>query len=85
MKDKQKKEKSVFVDDGRVIADMDGVGPYETKQDRKRRDEINALNLSKKERRAIYRGVFMHFMPYFLCFIVVFVCVLVLMYFCMRG
>ena len=85
MKNKEKKQKPVFVDDGRTIADMDGLGNYETKEQRKKREEIRALHLTKKEERAIYRGVFKHFLPYFLIFIFVFVSLLLIMYFGMRG
>ena len=85
MKNKEKKQKPVFVDDGRTIADMDGVGNYQTKEQRKKREEIRALHLTKKEERAIYRGVFKHFLPYFLIFIFVFVSLLLSMYFRMRG
>ena len=87
MKNKEKKQKPVFVDDGRTIADMDfeNITGYQSKEQRKKHEDIRALNLTKQERRAIYRGVFRYTLPYFGCFIVVFVCLLVLMYFGMRG
>ena len=87
MKNKQKRQKPVFVDDGRTIADMDceAITGYKSKEERKRHEELRSLNLSKKERRAIYFGVFKYFMPYFLCFLFIFVSLLVIMYFGMRG
>lgn len=87
MKNKEKKEKPVFVDDGRTIANMDyeHITGYKSKEQRKNHEEIRKLNLTKKERRAIYRGVFKYFLPYFLCFLAAFVAVILIMYFGMRG
>lgn len=87
MKDKEKKKKSAFVDDGRTVASMDfeQITGYKSSEQRKKHEEIQALNLTKEERRAIYRGVFRHTLPYFFCFVFAFVAVLLVMYFSMRG
>lgn len=87
MKNKEKKQKPEFVDDGRTIADMDfeHITGYKSKEQRKKHEEIRSLNLTRKERRAIYRGVFRYCLPYFLIFVFVFVALLVIMYFGMRG
>ena len=87
MKRKEKKQKPEFVDDGRTIANMDyeNITGYKSKEERQKHEELRSLNLSKKERRAIYFGVFKYFMPYFLCFLFIFVSLLVIMYFGMRG
>lgn len=52
-----KKKKEKFVDDGRTIADMDyeHITGYKSKSERKKHNEIRSLNLSKQERRAIYK------------------------------
>ena len=65
MKSKEKKQKPVFVDDGRTIADMDCevITGYKSKEARKNHEEIRSLNLTKKERKAIYIGVIKYFMP----------------------
>ena len=86
MKSKEKKEKPVFVDDGHTIASMDCevITGYKSDEQRKNHEEIRKLNLSKKERRAIYLGVFKYFLPYFLCFVAAFVTILLVMYFGMR-
>lgn len=87
MKRKEKKQKPEFVDDGRTIADMDyeNITGYKSKEERKKHEELRSLNLSKKERRAIYKASMAQFMPAFLCFIAAFTLIFVILYFCMRG
>ena len=85
-KSKEKKQKPVFVDDGRTIANMDyeNITGYKSKEERKKHEEIRSLNLTKKERRALYRGVLSQFVTYLLFFVFVYVLLLVIFYFFMR-
>ncbi len=87
MNNKEKKQKTEFVDDGRTIANMDYecITGYKSKEQRKKHEEIRSLNLSKKERRAIYRGVFRYYIPFFLCFVAIIVALLLAFYFGMRS
>ena len=58
MKRKEKKQKPEFVDDGRTIANMDyeNITGYKSKEERQKHEELRSLNLSKKERRALYKA-----------------------------
>ena len=87
MKNKEKKAKPVFVDDGRTIADMDceAIAGYKSKEQRKKHEELKALNLTKEERKAIYRGTFKFVIPYLLCFGGIMIALLCAFYFAMRG
>lgn len=83
---KQKKKKPEFVDDGRTIASMDfeEISGYRSPEQRKRHKDLVEVNMTKKERRALYRGVLTQLMPAFLCFLLCFVAVLVVFYFAMK-
>ena len=56
VKNKQKRQKPVFVDDGRTIADMDceAITGYKSKEERKRHEELRSLNLSNSAAIAVY-------------------------------
>lgn len=83
MKRKDGKKKEEFIDDGRTIADMDyeHITGYKSKKERKKHDEIRSLDLTRQERRAIYKAAFSQYMPMFACFIVAFILVIVFLYF----
>ena len=78
-----KKKKEKFVDDGRTIADMDyeHITGYKSKSERKKHNEIRSLNLSKQERRAIYKAAFTQYMPMCVCFLLAFGLVIAFLYF----
>ncbi len=83
---KQKKKKPEFVDDGRTIASMDfeEISGYKSAEQRERHKQLVEVNMTKKERRALYRGVLGQIMPAFICFLVCLVTVLVVFYFVMK-
>ena len=80
MKEKKRKEK--FVDDGRVIAPMDGehINGYKSKAHRENRQALREANLSRKERWAIYKGVLSNVMPIFAIFFASLVIAICLLY-----
>ncbi len=78
---KDKKEK--FVDDGRVIADMDceHITGYKSKKERRNREELKEMQITRKERWAIYKAALQQFMPALGMFIGSVLIVILLMYF----
>ena len=79
---KEKKQKEEFVDDGRVIAPMDGehLNGYKSKAHRENRQAIREANLSRKERWAIYKGLLANVMPIFGIFVASVIIVICLLY-----
>ena len=65
LKDKKDKKKEEFVDDGRVIASMDceSINGYRSKEEREKHRELRELDLSRKERWAIYKGALGSILP----------------------
>ena len=86
MKRKEKKQKPEFVDDGRTFANMDyeNITGYKSKEERQKHEELRSLNLSKKERRALYKASMAQFLPAFLCFVAAFSLIFLVLYFLMR-
>lgn len=80
---KEKKAKEKFVDDGRVIADMDSeyITGYKSKKSRENRQAIREANLTRKERWAIYKGALGAVMPVFCLFLLSLVIVIFGLYF----
>lgn len=78
-----KKKKDEFIDDGRVIADMDyeHITGYKSKKERRKHEELRELQISRKERRAIYKAAFAQFMPVFGIFIASLLFVIFMLYF----
>jgi len=78
-----KKKKEKFVDDGRVIANMDdpSINGYKSKKEHDKQRELRELDMSREERRAIYRAAFSQFMPVFGMFIASLLIVILLLYF----
>lgn len=87
MRHKEKKQKPEFVDDGRTIANMDyeNITGYKSAEERKKHEELRSLNLSKRERKALYKASMAQFLPAFFCFIAAFTLIFVALYFFMRG
>ena len=54
---KPKKKKPKFVDDGRTVYSMEGLSKHKGK---------DSLDLSKKEKRALIKAAFAHYLPIFL-------------------
>ena len=54
---KPKKKKPKFVDDGRTVYSMEGLSKHKSK---------DSLDLSKKEKRALIKAAFAHYLPIFL-------------------
>ena len=83
MKKKEKKKKEKFVDDGRVIANMDAenITGYRSKEERKKHEELSSLDLSKEEKRAISRAAMSQSVPMVLFFVGAMVLLLLLFYF----
>ncbi|MCH5160533.1 MAG: hypothetical protein J1G04_00730 [Clostridiales bacterium] len=55
--EKIKKKKPKFVDDGRTVYSMEGLSKHKDK---------DSLDLSKKEKRALIKAAFAHYLPIFL-------------------
>jgi len=68
---KEKKKKEEFVDDGRVIANMDSeyINGYKSKEHHEQRRALRETNLNRKERWAIYKGLLANVMPILLTFV----------------
>ena len=88
MKKKEKKKvdengKKKFVDDGRVIADMDAenITGYRSKEERKKHEELSSLDLSKEEKKAICRAAMSQSVPMIFFFVGAMVLLLLLFYF----
>ena len=79
----KKKAKEEFIDDGRVIADMDceHITGYKSKKQREQQNAIKEMGLSRKERWAIYKGALAQWMPIFLFFITSLILVILFLYF----
>ena len=79
----EKKPKEKFEDDGRVIADMDceHITGYKSKKHREQQRALKEMDLSRKERWAIYKGALAQWMPFFLLFTGSLVLVICLLYF----
>ena len=79
--EKEKKEK--FIDDGRVIADMDNefITGYKSKEHRRNVEALREAQLSREERKAIYKGALAQVMPIFGIFVLSIVAVIFLLYF----
>ena len=79
---KEKKKKVKFVDDGRVIADMDfeHITGYRSKKHRENHKAIKEANLSRKERWAIYKAAFTQYMPIFGIFYLSIIVVILFLY-----
>lgn len=77
------KKKKEFIDDGRTVANMDfeHITGYKSKEEHKKHEELRELNLSKKERNAIYKATFWQFMPIFATFIGALCLVILFLYF----
>lgn len=71
-KKRKKKKKPKFVDDGRTIYSMDGLSKHKTDKD--------SIDLSKKERRALIKAAFAHYLPIFLGVIGCFSIAVLIMY-----
>ncbi len=87
MKEKQKKKKVkiIYVDDGRTVYNMDGVGkqnviiPDKITQSR-RSDKKQNTHLEKNERRAAIKAAFQTYLPGVACAVIGFVIAGVLLY-----
>lgn len=79
----KKKKKQEFVDDGRVIADMDNeyITGYKSKEHRKNVEALKEAQLSREERKAIYKGALRQVMPIFGIFVLSIVAVIFFLYF----
>ncbi len=84
MKDKQKKRRPEFEDDGRTIANMEYFSGYNSPEEKQKHKEFADLNLTKKERWAICFAALKYYLPYLVCFVVIFVGLLLAFYFGMR-
>ncbi|MDE6397894.1 MAG: hypothetical protein K2L51_01080 [Clostridiales bacterium] len=76
---RKKKQKIKYVDDGRTVYNMDGVGGARHRED----DKENA-GLSRKERRAAIRAGLETYLPVLLTALAAFTVVAVLLYFWIR-
>ena len=79
----KKDKKQPFIDDGRVVADMDCeyITGYKSKKQRKNREELSEMQISRKERWAIYKAALQQFMPVFGMFLISILLVIFLLYF----
>lgn len=58
----KKKQKTVWVDDGRTVADMSGIGGFRARRGKIKKPE-DRVELSRKEKRAIARAAFLSGLP----------------------
>lgn len=78
--DKQSKKKKDFVDDGRVIVDMNVEG-FSWYRKRKKKQQKNAVDQpTRKETRALIIAAYKAYLPYFLILLIVFVVVFLIGY-----
>lgn len=77
---RKKKQKIKYVDDGRTVYNMDGVGGARHREDGKEKD----AGLSRKERRAAIRAGLETYLPVLLTALAAFTVVAVLLYFWIR-
>lgn len=80
-KKERKKRKEKFVDDGRVIANMDyeHITGYKSSKHRENRQALKEAQISRKERWAIYKAAFWNFMPIFFIFMGAFLIMILLL------
>ena len=78
-----KKKKEKFEDDGRVIAEMDyeHITGYKSRKHRENHQALREARLERKERWAIYKAAFMHYMPVFGLFFASLLFVIFFLYF----
>lgn len=74
-KEKPKKQKTVFVDDGRTVYDMSNLPP---KTGAKKKDE--GVEVTKKEKRAIIKAAYASYAPTILILLVCFSAVALLLW-----
>lgn len=74
MKNKKKKSDELEEYKDVTVADMnvDGMPWYKTEEEKKQSDEMNGLNITKGERRAMIKGAFRAMLPAFLIGLAVF-------------
>ncbi len=78
MKNKDKKEK--FIDDNHTIYNMDVEGMPK----RRPSSKGNELGLTKKERRALIRAAYLHFIPILVGIIICFILAMILIRFWLK-
>ena len=73
-KDREKKKKDIDEYADYTVANMnvEGMPWYKSPESKKRAKEINSLNLSKSERRAMIKGAFAAMLPAFLIGLAIF-------------
>ncbi|MBO4216760.1 MAG: hypothetical protein J5940_02320 [Clostridia bacterium] len=71
-KDKKKKDIDDYADYTVANMNVEGMPWYKSPESKKRDKEMNGLNLSKSERRAMIRGAFAAMLPAFLIGLAVF-------------
>lgn len=66
-----KKKKSFEDDNNMTVADMnvEGMPWYQSKKVQEQRKNINEMNFTKKEKKAMIKGAYRAYLPYFLIFV----------------
>ena len=72
-------KKDEFIDDGHTIYNMDVDG-----MPKRSSSKGNELGLTRKERRALIRAAFLHFLPIFIGIIICFALAMVLIHFWLK-
>lgn len=91
-KEKKKKVKVIYVDDGRTLYDMDGVhrqnafvpDKISESQRKKKKEAKEQAHLDRKERNAAIRAAFQVYLPPLACVLLAFTVVGLVMYFWLK-
>ena len=82
-KEKSKKKKVKYIDDGRTIANMnvEGMKWHVPEKQKRAKTELSKLNITKAERRAMMIGALQVILPIALAFIGIFLAIFLMIHF----
>ena len=82
-KNKRKKAKTKYIDDGRTIADMnvEGLKWHVPEKQKRAKNELTELKITKAERRAMIKGALLAILPIALAYIGIFLAIFQIIHF----
>ena len=82
-KNKRKKAKTKYIDDGRTIADMnvEGLKWHVPEKQKRAKNELTELKITKAERRAMIKGALLAILPIALAYIGIFLAIFLIIHF----
>lgn len=82
-KEKTKKKKVKYIDDGRTIANMnvEGMKWYVPEKHRRAKSQLADLKITKSERRAMIKGALLAILPIVFAYIGIFFVIFLIIYF----